>query len=494
MDSALMPITAAAAASNADSTIYHPFDDREVDFDEFCVWGNDHPLEVSTRCGDGVVDEEEECDDGNTAPHDGCSPGCHIEPTWECTSPALPGSVPLAEFTDRPSAEAARLSGAAYLASLRTVRPGDHRGHATIGTKAQVYGVDAPPPAGPSVCTNPPPDCSRALELAYELSPNTLDPAGDRIWGATAKVAWNRSSTGTWAYCFRDGNGTLPTNGTARAWMRIEQNPPFAVTVTASRVGDPAVGTVPLDSHAKLADAEANAVGDPAGRRTYRIRNMLRPSTPEILIRPGSQPDNTYDTLVTGLGIIRLVTGTACTGSAGFISLDTCDDPDDNAAAFRAFYNMSLSPTLTHNGNYWKPEDGFWPDSYWNTSPVRTTNNCQRTFTNHYVGTIATNASCYGFNNPSQRCWNTGINCPVPAPLDSGAFTPNVHVDANGIGTAGTVCTATNAGKRAHEASCTCTWTCSGLPATGAIPAGAGCGCGIDICDADDCGIGMWRG
>src|SRR4051794_28817822 len=33
-------------------------------------------------CGDGVVEGDEECDDGNTRVHDGCDASCHVEPLW----------------------------------------------------------------------------------------------------------------------------------------------------------------------------------------------------------------------------------------------------------------------------------------------------------------------------------------------------------------------------------------------------------------------------
>ena len=36
-------------------------------------------------CGDGISSEDEECDDGNTNNHDGCSSVCLIESGWECT-------------------------------------------------------------------------------------------------------------------------------------------------------------------------------------------------------------------------------------------------------------------------------------------------------------------------------------------------------------------------------------------------------------------------
>jgi cysteine-rich repeat protein len=40
-------------------------------------------LTESGICGDGSIDDLEECDDNNSMSHDGCSSGCLIEqPTW----------------------------------------------------------------------------------------------------------------------------------------------------------------------------------------------------------------------------------------------------------------------------------------------------------------------------------------------------------------------------------------------------------------------------
>ena len=38
-------------------------------------------------CGDILLDPGETCDDGNTAPGDGCSAACLVEPGWACTAP-----------------------------------------------------------------------------------------------------------------------------------------------------------------------------------------------------------------------------------------------------------------------------------------------------------------------------------------------------------------------------------------------------------------------
>lgn len=40
--------------------------------------------EVEAVCGNGVVEEGEACDDGNTDADDGCSPECEKEPGWNC--------------------------------------------------------------------------------------------------------------------------------------------------------------------------------------------------------------------------------------------------------------------------------------------------------------------------------------------------------------------------------------------------------------------------
>jgi cysteine-rich repeat protein len=35
-------------------------------------------------CGNGVLDDREECDDGNNDPQDGCLPSCKIQGGWKC--------------------------------------------------------------------------------------------------------------------------------------------------------------------------------------------------------------------------------------------------------------------------------------------------------------------------------------------------------------------------------------------------------------------------
>lgn len=40
-------------------------------------------------CGDGVLDREEDCDDGNTAAGDGCAAACTVEVGWSCAAASL---------------------------------------------------------------------------------------------------------------------------------------------------------------------------------------------------------------------------------------------------------------------------------------------------------------------------------------------------------------------------------------------------------------------
>ena len=51
------------------------------------------PVVPSPMCGDGKLDAEEECDDGNPEDDDGCSAGCVVERGYRCTNP----------FPDQPS-------------------------------------------------------------------------------------------------------------------------------------------------------------------------------------------------------------------------------------------------------------------------------------------------------------------------------------------------------------------------------------------------------
>lgn len=65
---------------------------------------------LAADCGDSILDEAEECDDGNTLPDDGCSSSCLIEAGWTCSAPVPP--VPGSNVVADPSFEGGTPSAA----------------------------------------------------------------------------------------------------------------------------------------------------------------------------------------------------------------------------------------------------------------------------------------------------------------------------------------------------------------------------------------------
>ena len=53
-----------------------------------------------SNCGNGVINESEQCDDGNDFISDGCSNTCEIETGWTCTDPTPPGTINDPSFED----------------------------------------------------------------------------------------------------------------------------------------------------------------------------------------------------------------------------------------------------------------------------------------------------------------------------------------------------------------------------------------------------------
>ncbi len=63
----------------------------EVDLDETGGAGDgSQPDPPEEYCGNGTLVDEEECDDGNTKPGDGCSPQCVTEQFFDCPEPGKP--------------------------------------------------------------------------------------------------------------------------------------------------------------------------------------------------------------------------------------------------------------------------------------------------------------------------------------------------------------------------------------------------------------------
>gem|GEM_PF-4787295 len=47
--------------------------------------GRDGGVQDPLRCGNGVLDTGELCDDGNTRAGDGCGASCAVESAWTCS-------------------------------------------------------------------------------------------------------------------------------------------------------------------------------------------------------------------------------------------------------------------------------------------------------------------------------------------------------------------------------------------------------------------------
>lgn len=83
--------------AQAGSTVRLRFDFGIDDCDGLVGWYVDDVRVYScsaelppSDCGNGVLDDGEECDDGNTYIQDGCSNTCQVEDGWQCTLPTPP--------------------------------------------------------------------------------------------------------------------------------------------------------------------------------------------------------------------------------------------------------------------------------------------------------------------------------------------------------------------------------------------------------------------
>ena len=87
-----------------DAPTAHVCGDGVVDGDEQCDDGNTVSgdgcsatctSELNSKCGNGQLDAGEHCDDGNTAGGDGCAADCSVEPGYDCAgSPSVCTLIP----------------------------------------------------------------------------------------------------------------------------------------------------------------------------------------------------------------------------------------------------------------------------------------------------------------------------------------------------------------------------------------------------------------
>jgi len=70
-------------------TTYINLETRAVDFcqvEKPAKNGNPDPA----ACGNGILENSEECDDGNNRDGDGCSKDCKVVPGWRCYTNPMP--------------------------------------------------------------------------------------------------------------------------------------------------------------------------------------------------------------------------------------------------------------------------------------------------------------------------------------------------------------------------------------------------------------------
>jgi cysteine-rich repeat protein len=106
---------------------------------------------ILLTCGNGHLDQTEQCDDGNTTPGDGCNQLCQQEANWDCKTPGQPcvfiavcGNGILT--SDEACDDGNKASGDGCSADCKTVEP---------GWQCRVPGKRCVPLCGDSVVTPP---------------------------------------------------------------------------------------------------------------------------------------------------------------------------------------------------------------------------------------------------------------------------------------------------------------------------------------------------
>ncbi|MFH1811560.1 MAG: DUF4215 domain-containing protein [Pseudomonadota bacterium] len=77
--------TGSAAISETDPGVIAYLQIRDTPMTQEEVTASLAAICATVACGDTVVTSDEQCDDGNVVPDDGCSSSCTIEPGWDCS-------------------------------------------------------------------------------------------------------------------------------------------------------------------------------------------------------------------------------------------------------------------------------------------------------------------------------------------------------------------------------------------------------------------------
>ncbi len=95
-------------------------------------------------CGNGSVENGEQCDDGNTASGDGCSATCQLESGFTCPTPGMPCTV-LLYCGDGILTPPETCDDGIHVLTI----PGDEAAPASARIRARLV-MPAPPPAKPA--------------------------------------------------------------------------------------------------------------------------------------------------------------------------------------------------------------------------------------------------------------------------------------------------------------------------------------------------------
>ena len=183
--------------------------------------GNGANGSCGSECGDGVLQADESCDDGNSLDGDGCSAFCTVEGGWTCTGePSVctlkcgNGALDAGETCD----DGDTADGDGCSSTL----PGRERLRAARGA--------------PSVCT---PNCGNgvARDRQGEACDDGDDDDGDGC-SSTCQVEAGYNCTGEPSVCtFVCGNGTLPERRDLRRRRRRPAATAAAASARSSRAG-----------------------------------------------------------------------------------------------------------------------------------------------------------------------------------------------------------------------------------------------------------------
>ncbi len=175
------------AGGSGSATFSVLVDSIRIEIDPGFANASDYTLRFSPgvepgRCGDGVVDADEECDDGNRDASDGCSANCVVEPGYGCTGVLSECSA--CELGNLCFSDADCGAGACIAGPLGCV----------------------PDPA------RAPTDCSLAPARTWELSSGAI--CANMPFGY-CDTAWYRDADGRASSCFWDAGGCSPCDADA---------------------------------------------------------------------------------------------------------------------------------------------------------------------------------------------------------------------------------------------------------------------------------------